>query len=93
MTGPLNVNQIQGQALLKAPLRLGRVAAVLDGSYSSSGSSEKRSRPLAVALAAHYLLRSAATEYRAFWTCPTSDPLMARAHGQTDLATPLLDAS
>ena len=80
------------QALLKAPLRLGRVAAVLDGSYSSSGSSEKRRRPLAVAVASHSLLQSAAQEYRAFWTCPTADPLMARAHGQTDLATPLLDA-
>ena len=80
------------QALARAPLRLGRVAAVLDGSYSSSGSSEKRRRPLAVALAAHYLLQAAASEYCAFWTPPTADALMARAHGQTDLATPLLDA-
>ncbi len=80
------------QALVKAPLRLGRVAAVLDISFSSSGSSEKRRRPLAVALAAHYLLQAAAQEYQAFWTPPTLEPLMARAHGQTDLATPLLDA-
>jgi len=65
---------------------------VLDTSYSSSGSSEKRRRPLAVALAAHYLLQAAAQEYQAFWTPPTLEPLMARAHGQTDLATPLLDA-
>ena len=79
-------------ALARAPLRCGRVAAVLDGSYSSSGSSEKRRRPLAVALAAHYLLQAAAAEYRAFWTPPAADALLARAHGQTDLATPLLDA-
>ncbi len=80
------------RALAQAPLRLGRVAAVLDGSYSSSGSSEKRRRPLAVALAAHYLLGCASDDYRAFWTPPTPDPLLARARGQTDLATPLLDA-
>ncbi len=53
-----------------APLTLGRVAAVLDCSYSSSGSSEKRRRPLGVALAAHYLLREAGAKYRAFWTLP-----------------------
>ncbi|HRI54490.1 MAG TPA: hypothetical protein PLW65_30330, partial [Pseudomonadota bacterium] len=39
------------RALRRTPLRLGRVAAVLDRSYSASGSSEKRRRPLAVALA------------------------------------------
>lgn len=80
------------QALRQAPLQLGRVAAVLDGSYSSSGSSEKRRRPLAVALAAHFLLQAASQTFRAFWTLPTEEPLMVRAHEQTDLATPILDA-
>lgn len=76
----------------RAPFRLGKVAAVLDRSYSTSGSVEKRRRPLAVALAASHLLRIAAREYRAFWTVPTEEELLVTARGQTDLATPLLDA-
>jgi len=71
---------------------LGRVAAVLDRSYSCAGSSEKRRRPLAVALGASYLLRAAAREYHAYWTAPTPDELLVTPRGQTDLATPLLDA-
>jgi hypothetical protein len=79
-------------ALKKAPLKLGRVAAVLDCSYSSFGSSEKRRRPLGVALATHYLLQAAAKEYRPFWTGSVEDALLLHPHGQTDLATPLLAA-
>ncbi len=79
-------------ALKKAPLKLGKVAAILDCSYSSSGSSEKRRRPLGVALATHYLLQAASREYQAFWTVPTSTSMLVRPYGQTDLATPLLDA-
>lgn len=79
-------------ALRKAPLKLGRVAAILDCSYSSSGSSEKRRRPLGVALAAHYLLQAASQEYRCFWTVPVADPLLVSDRGQTNLATPLLEA-
>lgn len=73
---------------------LGKVAAILDRSYSSSGSSEKRRRPLAVAWAAHHLLAAAAREYKAFWTprLPDDDELRISAYGQTDLALPLLDA-
>ena len=78
--------------LRKSPLKLGRVAAVLDCSYSSSGSAEKHRRPLGVALATHYLLKAASQEYQAFWTTSTSDPLLILPRGQTDLATPLLDA-
>jgi hypothetical protein len=78
--------------LKKAPMKLGRVAAVLDCSYSSSGSSQKRRRPLGVAIAIYYLLKAASSEYRAFWTVPVEDALLVRPHGQTDLATPLLDA-
>jgi hypothetical protein len=80
------------QVLYKAPLKLDRVAAVLDCSYSASGSSEKRRRPLGVALGVHYLLQVAAQDYRAFWTIPVEKPLEVQARGQTDLATPLLDA-
>jgi hypothetical protein len=78
--------------LRKSPLKLGRVASVLDCSYSSFGSAEKHRRPLGVALATHYLLKAASQEYHAFWTASTSDPLLILPRGQTDLATPLLDA-
>lgn len=77
---------------LRSGLRLGRVAAVLDRSFSASGSPDKPRRPLALALAVDRLLAEAAREYMSFWTSPTPDPLRATARGQTDLATPLLDA-
>lgn len=82
------------RAARKSQRQLGRVVAVLDRSYSSSGTSEKRRRPLAVAIAASYLLRQAATEYRALWTpaLDQADDLHATAAGQTDLAGPLIDA-
>ncbi|MEZ6185647.1 MAG: hypothetical protein R3F62_11635 [Planctomycetota bacterium] len=81
-----------GRALNKAPARLGRVAAVLDRSYSSSGSSAKRRRPLGVALAASALLRRASNEYREFWTLPCEDALLVEPRGATNLADPLLEA-
>ncbi|GHG90660.1 hypothetical protein [Comamonas sp. JC664] len=86
------LEQAAARVLRKSPSRLGRVAAILDNSYSSSGSWEKRRRPLGVALATHYLLSSAAREYRAWWTGPVEDALLVSARGQTDIATPLLDA-
>lgn len=78
----------------RGPYPLGRVAALLDRSYSSSGTSEKRKRPLAVAMAASYLLRHAAADYRAFWTpaLASEADLLAMPYGQTDLAGPLIDA-
>ncbi|MEO7715084.1 MAG: hypothetical protein ABIY70_02680 [Capsulimonas sp.] len=79
-------------ALRIAPIRLGRVAAVLDNSYSASGSQEKRRRPLGVAIAAHSLLQEASDTYRSFWTSPIDSPVLASPRGQTDIATPLLDA-
>ena len=86
------LQQSARRALRRSPGRLGRVAAVLDRSFSSSGSSEKRRRPLAVAWAASQLLRAASTEYRAFWTLDLDDELALTADGQTDLAGPLLRA-
>ncbi|GGR35388.1 hypothetical protein [Deinococcus ruber] len=84
------------QVLRRRPLPLpeGRTAAVLDNSYSSSGSREKHRRPLALALASDWLLRSAVPDdtYRAFWTHPVSSPLMVRAQGQTNLTDRFLDA-
>jgi hypothetical protein len=73
---------------------LGRIAAVLDNSYSSSGSSDKHRRPLGVALASHYLLQALSQQsgqvYRAWWTTPSQNPLTITARGGTDVATPLL---
>jgi hypothetical protein len=74
----------------------GPIAAILDNSYSSSGSSDKHRRPLGVALASHYLLQSLAEQsgqtYRVFWTTPCRDPLTVTARGGTDLATPILQS-
>ncbi|WP_197996321.1 hypothetical protein [Gimesia panareensis] len=83
------------KALRRAPLTLGRVAAVLDRSRSTKGSRERRNRPLGVALAASYLLRKASRDYRAFWTPANTegeDEFLTRPAGQTALAEPLLDA-
>ncbi|MFF8912695.1 hypothetical protein ACF08M_05030 [Streptomyces sp. NPDC015032] len=72
----------------------GRVAAVLDDSYSSSGSGEKRRRPLAVALACHFLLEALAAPgaYTPLWTSGRTDPLLVRPWGPTPLGTRVLDA-
>ena len=73
-------------------VRYRRVACVLDRSWSSSGSTEKRRRPLAVALAAGRFLAAASEQLMAFWTHPTDDDLLVTARGHTDLATPILAA-
>ncbi|MGW2176902.1 hypothetical protein ACWCXX_02190 [Streptomyces sp. NPDC001732] len=72
----------------------GRVAAVLDDSYSSSGSGEKRRRPLAVALACHHLLEVLAGPgaYTPLWTSGRTDPLLVGPWGATPLGTRVLDA-
>ncbi|MFF3754042.1 hypothetical protein ACFYYH_26860 [Streptomyces sp. NPDC002018] len=72
----------------------GRVAAVLDDSYSSSGSGEKRRRPLATALACHFLLDAlaAAGSYTPLWTSGSTDPLLVRPYGPTPLGTRIIDA-
>ncbi|MEL6186739.1 MAG: hypothetical protein AAFU79_19125 [Myxococcota bacterium] len=80
------------RALRRSPKRLGRVAAVLDRSYSTSGSVERRRRPLGVSLAVSRLLRACSIDYRAYWTLPAPDELLVTPHGQTDLAGPLLAA-
>lgn len=80
------------RAVRRAPMPLGRVAAVLDRSHSAGGSQEKSRRPLAVAMGVAHLLEASAREFRAFWTPPLDDDLDAEAFGATDLATPLVDA-
>lgn len=69
----------------------GRVAAVLDDSYSSSGSAAKRRRPLAVALAMHYLLEALAADYTGLWLSHRGDPLLVRPLGPTGLGERILD--
>ncbi|MDT9688057.1 hypothetical protein Q5762_06770 [Streptomyces sp. P9(2023)] len=72
----------------------GRVAAVLDDSYSASGSAVKRRRPLAVALGCHFLLDALAAPgaYTAHWTSGGTDALLVRPWGPTPLGTRILDA-
>jgi hypothetical protein len=79
------------RTLSRTPLALGRVALVLDNSYSSSGTREKRRRPLGIALGVERLLRAASRELQVFWTHPFTSAL-PHARGATDLATPILDA-
>jgi hypothetical protein len=86
------LEQASSHAAQKADIRLPKIACVLDRSFSSSGSTEKRKRPLAVALATSFYLRAIAREYQAFWTHPTDDELLVQPRGPTDLATPILDA-
>ncbi|MFB7469585.1 hypothetical protein [Kitasatospora sp. NPDC056184] len=70
----------------------GRVTAVLDDSWSAYGSGVKRRRPLAAALACHFLLEALAGEYTALWTSGRTDALLARPSGPTPLGRRILDA-
>lgn len=72
----------------------GRVAAVLDDSFSASGSAVKRRRPLAVALGCHFLLEALAAPgaYTAHWTSGARDPLLVRPWGATPLGERIIDA-
>ncbi|RRD03406.1 hypothetical protein EII34_14045 [Arachnia propionica] len=73
------------------PLALsGRVAAVLDNSFSATSSRQRRGRPLAVAFAADQLLRLGHSDYRGFWTSPQEG--LPRPRGQSNLSERLLDA-
>ncbi|MEU1617050.1 hypothetical protein ABZ479_07035 [Streptomyces sp. NPDC005722] len=70
----------------------GRVTAVLDDSFSASGSGTKRRRPLAVALACHHLLAALAGEYTGLWTSGRTDALLVHPYGATPLGRRILDA-
>jgi hypothetical protein len=69
----------------------GHVVAVLDDSYSSYGSGVKRRRPLAVALAVHYLLDALASRYTGLWLTHRGDPLLVHPIGATCLGERLVD--
>lgn len=66
--------------------------AVLDDSFSASGSTEKRRRPLAVAVATHFLLEALTGGHVSLWTSGRTDALLARPYGPTPLGTRILDA-
>jgi len=69
----------------------GRVTAVLDDSYSASGSATKRRRPLAVALAVHHLLEVLAARYRGLWLTHRGAALLVHPAGPTGLGERILD--
>ncbi|MFC3982023.1 hypothetical protein [Streptosporangium jomthongense] len=69
----------------------GAVAAVLDDSFSTYGSGHKRRRPLAVALACHFLLEALAREYTPLWLSGRQDALLVHPHGATPLGERVLD--
>ncbi|WP_433174982.1 hypothetical protein [Actinoallomurus sp. CA-150999] len=71
--------------------RWGTVAAVLDDSFSAYGSGQKRRRPLAVALACHFLLEALAADYTPLWLSGRADALTARPYGPTPLGERVLD--
>lgn len=78
-----------------------RVIAVLDNSFSASGSRERKHRPLATALALHLYLRHWSRvlgfDYQAFWSHPPvgdfeTHPFCLKATGPTGLAAPFIEA-
>lgn len=71
--------------------RWGRVVAVLDDSFSAYGSGQKRRRPLAVALACHFLLEALASEYTPLWLSGRTDALLVFPYGPTPLGERVLD--
>ncbi|MEU1076175.1 MULTISPECIES: hypothetical protein [unclassified Streptomyces] len=70
----------------------GKVTAVLDDSFSTSGSAHKRRRPLAVALACHYLLAALSDDYIALWTSGRTDALLTYPYGPSPVGRRVLDA-
>ncbi|ALG08755.1 hypothetical protein [Kibdelosporangium phytohabitans] len=71
--------------------RWGRVVAVLDDSFSTYGSGQKRRRPLAVALACSLLFEALADTYVPLWTSGRTDALLAYPYGVTALGERVLD--
>lgn len=76
----------------KTNLKFNNVVAILDRSYSSSGSTEKRRRPLAISMAVHYLLKNCSENYKALWTYPTESEVLLNPKGATNIAELLVEA-
>jgi hypothetical protein len=70
----------------------GHVTAVLDDSFSTTGSGHKRRRPLAVALACHHLLQVLASRYTPLWVSGRADALLLYPFGPSPLGERILDA-
>ncbi|WP_051797678.1 hypothetical protein [Catenuloplanes japonicus] len=68
------------------------MVAVLDDSYSAYGSGVKRRRPLAVALAVHFMLEALSRNYTGLWLHHRGDPLLVHPIGATGLGERLVDA-
>nr|WP_243982484.1 hypothetical protein [Streptomyces sp. NEAU-YJ-81] len=66
----------------------GRVAAVLDDSFSSFGSTRKRRRPLAVARGCHFLLEALASELIPLWLSGRTDALLMYPLGRSRSSGP-----
>lgn len=80
------------QRFIPGWLGFGRLAVILDNSFSSSGSRERANHPLAIALGAHYLLAPLAKEYQLYWLNWPEHPLLVSSRGQSGIAARLLDA-
>lgn len=76
----------------KKKFNLNKVVAVLDRSYSSSGSTEKKRRPLAIAMATDYILKNSCLDYQSFWTAPTDNTILLEPQGATAIADLILKA-
>lgn len=94
-------DQAKPPALARCLLPGQQVIAVLDNSFSASGSRERKHRPLATALALHLYLnhwsRLLGFDYQAFWTHPPAGdfenhPFRLTATGPTGLASPFIEA-
>ncbi|RSM84701.1 hypothetical protein DMH04_19635 [Kibdelosporangium aridum] len=83
---------LRAAAAKVAGQRWGRVVAVLDDSFSAFGSRQKRRRPLAVALACHYLCEAMADSYVPLWTSGRTDALLTYPRGVTPLGERVLEA-
>ncbi len=79
------------RAHASSPYQMGNVVAVLDRSFSTTSSYQKRNRPLALALAVSYLLEEVASTLHRIWTPALNDvSLNVVPFGQTNLARPVL---
>ncbi|GAA2413039.1 hypothetical protein GCM10010191_23430 [Actinomadura vinacea] len=90
LTGALRAAALRAAGSLAG--RWGRVTAVLDDSFSTTGSGQKRRRPLAVALACHHLLRALASDYTPLWLSGRADELLLYPFGPSPLGERILDA-
>lgn len=69
-----------------------KVVAILDRSFSSSGSQEKQRRPLGVALASYYFLKENVKEFYPLWTLEPKNVLSVYPKGATNIAERLIEA-